>query len=61
MRVKNTNKTTVALSVDVGLSLAPGEVMDVGSLSKDALAVKGVVQTKEEIGFAPVKASSKKK
>ncbi len=52
MRIKNTNRKPVVLSVDLGLSLAPGEVIDVGKreFAKGTLKIKGVEKTKEKVG-----------
>lgn len=50
-KVKNTTKKAVLLSVEPGVALRPGEVMFLdGKLLKDALKVKGVVKTEEEVG-----------
>ena len=47
MKVKNTSKVSVALDAELGLSLTPGEVMNLeGQLLEDALAIKGVVKFK---------------
>lgn len=59
-KVKNTSDKHVILSVDLGLSLAPREVMELkGDLLRDALEVDGVVEVKDEVKSSEAKKEKK--
>ncbi len=49
MKIKNTGKESVVLSVDIGLSLAPNEIIEVdGKFVEDALKIEGIEEVKEK-------------
>lgn len=49
MKIKNTTKQTVLLSVEPGITLSPGDTMEVdGKLAEDALKIDGIKKDKEK-------------
>ena len=50
MDIKNTNKKAVLIDAELGVYLAPGQVMTevIPELAEKALKIKGVIETKEK-------------
>lgn len=49
MKIKNTTKKTILLSVELGLTLSPGDTMEVGGkLLEDVLKIDGIEEEKEK-------------